>query len=251
MNSDTRFIDRSLPVERGVVPWRPGKAAIDYFLVAGLARAEIRSGRVKAPMIAAAVVLGALIDIGAAAIEHHVAVVTTAHKSTVEVVAVVLATRTRALVIIEAGALVGSESVAHVADALVGAKRVAAVLAATAIQPGALVHILAMSPVRQIEAHAAVARVVSGIVGAILRAASVVDCAFVHVVTGMHVFCERKSGLTTAAVANPADDFAEVIAGAAAARIWGNGRRGHDRLPPCQEDCRYCHGKGHEPHQPS
>ena len=56
-----------------MVPWRPGKAAIDYFLVAGLARAEIRSGRVEAPMIAAAVVLGALIDILAFAVEHHVA----------------------------------------------------------------------------------------------------------------------------------------------------------------------------------
>jgi hypothetical protein len=240
MNSDTRFIDRSLPVERGVVPWRPGKAAIDYFLVAGLARAEIRSGRVEAPMIAAAVVLGALIDIGAAAIEHHVAVVTTAHKSTVEVVAVVLATRTRALVIIEAGALVGSESVAHVADALVGAKRVAAVLAATAIQPGALVHILAMSPVRQIEAHAAVARVVAGVVRAVLRAAPVVERTFVHVLTSVHILSESISRLAAAAIANPADDFTEVIAGTTAAGIRCEGRRGYYRLTP-KKDCRYCH----------
>jgi len=182
-------------------------------------------------MIAAAVVLGALIDVGAASIEHHVAMETTARKSTVEVVTVVLATRTRTLVVIEAGTLVRTESVAEVADALVGSRRVGAVLAAAAVGEGAFVHILAVSAVRQVEAHAAVARVVAGIIGAILRTASIVDRAFIHVLAGVHVLCERVPILTAAAVADPADDFTELVTRAAAARVRRKGRRGHDWLP--------------------
>jgi hypothetical protein len=69
-------------------------------------------------MIAASVILGALIDVGAATIEHHVTMETTAHEGTVEVVAVVLAVRRRAFVIVEASALVRTEGIAEVADAL-------------------------------------------------------------------------------------------------------------------------------------
>merc|ERR1719443_1845777 len=101
------------------------------------------------------------------------------------------------------------------------ARRVRAVLAAASICEGTFVHIFAMSPVRQVEAHAAEARVVAGVVGAILRAASVVDRAFVHVLAAVHIFSERESCAASAAVADPADDFAEVVAGSAAAGIRG------------------------------
>jgi len=179
----------------------------------------MRTGHIHAPVIATAVVLGALIDIGAAAVEHHVAMKTAARKGTVEVIAIMLATRARALVIIKAGALVRTESVAEVADALMGAKRVCAVLAAASVGEGAFVHILAMGPVRQVEARAVVARVVAGVVRAVLRAAPVVERTFVHVLTSVHILSESISRLAAAAIANPADDFTEVIAGPTAAGI--------------------------------
>merc|ERR1719313_1252479 len=174
---------------------------------------------------------------------------TAARKGTVKVVAIMLATRARAFIIIEAGSLVGTKSVAEVADALMRTRGIRAVLVAASVGEGAFVHILAMSPVRQVEAHAAMARVVAGVVGAVLRAASVVDGAFVHVLACMHVFSERKSVAAAAAIADPADDFTEVVAGSAAAGIRGKGRRCHYRLP-AKEDCRECL-QNHESHRPS
>jgi hypothetical protein len=191
-------------------------------------------------MIASAIILGTLIDIGAGAIEHHVAVKTAARKSTVEVVAIMLATSARALVIIEAGALVRTERVAEFADALVRAQRVCAVLAAPAVGECALIHVLAMSPIRQVEAHAAVARMVAGVVGTILRATAVVDGAFVNVLASMHILRQRETFTATATIADPPDDFAEVVAGSSAARVRRKGRCGNDRLPG-QEDSRYRH----------
>merc|ERR1719281_1710479 len=118
--------------------------------------------------------------------------------------------------------------------------RVGAILAATAVGEGALVHILAMSPVRQIEAHAAVAGVVARIVSTVLRAASVVDRAFIHVLATVYILCERETVATTTAVPDPADDFTEVVACSAAAGIRSKGRRRHNRLPG-KEEGRHCH----------
>merc|ERR1719313_2031089 len=171
---------------------------------------------------------------------------TAARKGTVKVVAIMLATRARAFIIIEAGSLVGTKSVAEVADALMRTRGIRAVLAAASVGEGAFVHILAMSPVRQVEAHAAVAGVVAGVVRAVLRAASVVDRAFVHVLAAMHIFSERESVATAAAVADPADDFTEVIAGSATAGIRRKGGGCEHRLST-EEDSRYCRRK-HESH---